>query len=94
MKYIYKITYPNGKIYIGQDAKDLYMTYFGSAVDTYINNDFTWEEAQKFSIQKEILWSSETATKDELDRKESEFILKHESNNPEKGYNQRLPKII
>ena len=30
MKIIYKITYPNGKIYIGQDLTDS-ANYFGSA---------------------------------------------------------------
>jgi hypothetical protein len=30
MKVIYKITYPNGKIYIGQDLTDS-INYFGSA---------------------------------------------------------------
>jgi hypothetical protein len=93
MKYVYKITYPNGKIYIGQDTKDLYMTYFGSSEEKYVNKDFSWDEMQNFSIKKEILWSSETASDDEVTRKESEFILKYESNKPEKGYNQRVPKL-
>jgi hypothetical protein len=30
MKVIYKITYPNGKIYVGQDVTDS-INYFGSA---------------------------------------------------------------
>ena len=93
MKYVYKITYPNGKIYIGQDTKDLYMTYFGSFDEKYINKDFSWDVRKNFSIKKEILWSSETASDDEVIRKESEFILKYESNKPEKGYNQRVPKL-
>jgi hypothetical protein len=36
MKYVYKITYPNGKIYIGQDTAGYYMTYFGSSDESYI----------------------------------------------------------
>ena len=30
MKVVYKITYPNGKIYIGKDLTDI-INYFGSA---------------------------------------------------------------
>jgi hypothetical protein len=38
--YIFKITYPNGKIYIGQDTKELFSTYFGSGTEEYIQKDF------------------------------------------------------
>ncbi|MDR3170860.1 MAG: hypothetical protein LBU17_04435 [Treponema sp.] len=89
--YVYRITYPNGKIYIGQDRKELFTTYFGSGIEEYINKDFSEKELYRFNILKEILWASDTATKDEIDQKETEMILKYESNNLEKGYNQRLP---
>jgi hypothetical protein len=39
MKVIYKITYPNGKIYIGKDLTDS-INYFGSADDGLIEKDF------------------------------------------------------
>jgi hypothetical protein len=91
MKYIYKITYPNGKVYVGQDAAGGFMNYFGSSDESYIEKDFTWAEMQNFSARKEVLWVSETADKPELDKKETEYILKYESNNPQKGCNQRLP---
>lgn len=55
MKIVYKITYPNGKIYIGKDL--VYsINYFGSASKTLIAKDFTWEEQMFFKITKEILW--------------------------------------
>jgi hypothetical protein len=38
MKVIYKITYPNGKIYIGQDLTDS-INYFGSANHSHIAKD-------------------------------------------------------
>jgi hypothetical protein len=44
-----------------------------------------------FSVRKQILWSSENAPQVEVTRKEREMILIYESNNPVKGYNQRLP---
>jgi len=42
MKVIYKITYPNGKIYISQDLTDS-INYFGSASSALIAQDFTRE---------------------------------------------------
>ena len=86
MKLIYKITYPNGKIYIGQDVTDS-INYFGSADNDLIEKDFTREQKCDFNIRKEILWESETATTNEVNQKEIEFILKYHSNNPAIGYN-------
>jgi hypothetical protein len=40
MKVIYKITYPNGKIYVGKDLSDS-INYFGSANNELIARDFT-----------------------------------------------------
>lgn len=94
MKQVYKITYPTNKIYIG---KDLYgsFRYFGSPDAKIINEDF--EKLPKeirldYTVRKEILWESESATEKELSQKEVEFILKFESNNPKIGYN-RWPKF-
>src|SRR6185437_12466120 len=94
LKIIYKITYPNGKIYIGQDVTDS-VNYFGSASDALIAADFTREQRRDFSIRKEILWESETATNSEVSKKELEYILQFRSNNPETGYNRwpRFPTI-
>jgi len=88
MRYvIYKITYPNGKIYIGQDRTDD-INYFGSADSRLIERDFTREQRRDLTIRKEILWESETATATELSQKEVEFIRQHRSNDPSVGYNQ------
>lgn len=38
LKVIYKITYPNGKIYIGKDLTNT-LNYFGSANSELIAND-------------------------------------------------------
>ncbi|PIC73937.1 hypothetical protein [Sporosarcina sp. P17b] len=87
MKIIYKITYPNNKIYIGKDFTDT-INYFGSANSKLIEKDFTREERRDFTIRKEILWESETATDKEVNLKEVECIRKYNSNDPEIGYNQ------
>lgn len=91
IKLIYKITYPNGKIYIGKDLTDD-LNYFGSADSRTIEKDFTREQMRNFTIRKEIIWESESATDQEVNKKEVEFILHYKSNDPTIGYN-RWPKF-
>jgi hypothetical protein len=87
MKVIYKITYPNGKIYIGQDRTNS-INYFGSASDALIAKDFSAEQRKVFSVTREILWESEDVTQKELTKIEFKYIKQFQSNNPEIGYNQ------
>jgi len=91
MKIIYKITYPNGKIYIGKDVTDS-INYFGSADSKLIASDFTREERRDFSIRKQILWESDTASIKEINQKEIYYIRLYNSNNPDIGYN-RWPRF-
>ena len=86
-KVIYKITFPNGKIYVGQDLTNS-ITYFGSPNEAYVAKDFTRAQRRRFSVTREILWESETASPAELTRKETEFILELRANDPSIGYNQ------
>lgn len=90
MKVIYKITYPNGKIYIGKDLTDT-LNYFGSASSKLIEKDFSRDEIYDFTIKKEIIWESNEVTDSEVNRKEIELINFYKSNNPAIGYNQ-FPK--
>ena len=85
MKVIYKITYPNGKIFIGKDLTDT-ITYLGSVNNELIENDFTREELRDFTVRKEILF--ESRDEQEVNRLESEFILKFKANDPSVGYNR------
>ena len=87
MNVIYKITYPNGKIYVGQDRTDS-VNYFGSASSNRISRDFTREQRRHFTSTREILWEAETATRSEVCQTEVEFILALNSNDPAIGYNQ------
>ncbi|WP_054949214.1 GIY-YIG nuclease family protein [Numidum massiliense] len=87
MKVIYKITYPNGKIYIGKDLTDS-INYFGSASSALIEKDFSREERRDFTVRKEILWESDDASDQEVNRKEVEYIRRFNSNDPKVGYNQ------
>jgi hypothetical protein len=92
VKVVYKITYPNGKIYVGKDLTDS-ITYFGSPNKTLIEKDFTRQQKRDFTVRKEIVWESEDATDEEVNKKEIELINKYHSNDPKIGYNQ-WPKTI
>jgi len=85
-KVIYKITYPNGKIYIGKDLTNT-LNYFGSANSLLIAADFTEDQMMDFTIRKQILWESFTDDIKEVNKVEVELIRKYHSNNPDIGYN-------
>jgi hypothetical protein len=93
-KQVYKITYPNGKIYVGVDFIGTTVVYFGSqspATKARIAADLAYCRLD-FTIRKEILWESETATESEARAKEIELIRATGANNPAIGYN-RTPKF-
>ena len=87
MKWIYKITYPNGKIYIGKDLTGS-INYFGSADSAIIQNDFAFEDILTFRIKRDLIWWSTSATDTEVNQREIELILESKSNEPSIGYNQ------
>jgi hypothetical protein len=89
LKVIYKITYPNGKIYVGQDLTNSAL-YFGSPNSKVIAADFSPEQIRDFCVRKQILWESAEATNHEVDAKEIEYILALRSNDPAIGYNRTL----
>ncbi|MBB5048474.1 hypothetical protein HNR60_003240 [Rhodopseudomonas rhenobacensis] len=91
MKVIYKITYPNGKIYVGKDLTDS-INYFGSAAHAIIAADFTREQRRDFTIRREILWESEDASDAEVNAQEIHWIRQLQANDPAIGYN-RWPKL-
>ena len=61
MPSVYKITYPNGKIYVGKDLTDS-LNYFGSANSRLIEQDFSPQQRSDFTIRKQILWQSDSAS--------------------------------
>ena len=88
---IYKVTFPNGKIYVGSDTTDD-ITYWGSGDADYIAADFTREQRRDFTCRKEILWEEKGANISKVQKLERQFILELDSNNPEIGYNKN-PKF-
>jgi len=85
---VYKLTFPNGKIYVGKDVggSGHSLRYFGSWNNEIVQKDFTKEQLFDFTIRKEILF--ESTDKEEVGRKEAEYIRKLKSNEPKIGYNQ------
>jgi hypothetical protein len=90
MKVIYKIAYPNEKIYIGKNLTDT-MDCFGSPDSTLIEKDFSREQRREFTVRKEILRESDSASDSGVSVKEAEFIRLYQFNDPRVGYN-RWPK--
>jgi hypothetical protein len=84
---IYKITYPNGKIYIGQDRTND-INYFGSADSRTIAADFTRIQRRDLTIRKEILVTLRDVTIREVNRREREYIRRLRANDPAIGYNR------
>jgi len=87
VKAVYRITYPNGKIYVGMDLTGT-LLYFGSANRALVAADFTAEQRRDFTVRKEVLWESDTASDAEVRRREVEFIHALGSNDPAIGYNR------
>lgn len=89
-KQVYKLTYPNGKVYIGSDVLGIgNLTYFGSpsaAAKSRINAE---NDAYRldFIVRKEIVWESETATDAEVRAMEVKLIRDQRANDPDIGYN-------
>ncbi len=85
---VYKITFPNGKIYVGQDrSQDGHsIRYFGSWDPALVEADFSKEELRDFTIRREILFESSDVS--EIYRVESDFIVKLHASDPTVGYNQ------
>jgi hypothetical protein len=92
MNVVYRITYPNGNIYIGQDRTNS-INYFGSASDELIARDFTPEQRKIFTVTRDVLWESEAASRAEVTRMEIELIRRFRSKDPDMGYNKSPPFI-
>lgn len=91
---MYKIAYPTGKISIGKDSIGS-ARYMGSPDLDLVNGDFASlpeSTRRDYTVRKEILWESESASDAELSAKEVEFIRLHRSNDPSIGCN-RWPKL-
>lgn len=87
-KVVYKITYPNGKIYVRLDVTGTAL-YFGSPRKSHIAADLSPEQRRDLTIRKQILWESADATDAEARAKETQLIRVTGANDPARGYNLR-----
>jgi hypothetical protein len=85
---VYKITFPNGKIYVGKDIGEPghSLRYFGSWHNESVEADFTIEELRDFTLRKTVLFESDDKLL--VSQKESEFIRSLRANEPAVGYNR------
>lgn len=90
-KVVYKITYPNGKIYVGMDLTGTAL-YFGSPNKHEIADDLGPEVCRDLTVRKQVLWESLTASDADVRAMEVKLILELRSNDPAIGYN-RWPKF-
>jgi hypothetical protein len=85
-KQVYKITYPNGKIYVGSDLTGAF-SYFGSPTAKQLIEADHGDQRLDMTVRKQILWESETATKADVLAMERKLIVETGANNPATGYN-------
>lgn len=85
---VYKITFPNGKIYVGKDVgkNGHSLRYFGSWDNDIVEADFSKEELSSFILKKEIIFESDDQSK--VNEMEHLLINYHRSNDPKIGYNR------
>jgi hypothetical protein len=83
---VYKITYPNGKIYVGSDLTGT-ISYFGSPTAKQLIEADHADQRLDMTVRKEILWEDETATKTDVLAMERKLIVETGANNPAIGYN-------
>ncbi len=85
---VYKITFPNGKIYVGKDIGEPghSLRYFGSWDNATVEADFNPSDLHDFTLRKQILF--ESTDKALVSQKEGEFIRELQANDPRIGYNR------
>jgi hypothetical protein len=85
---VYKITFPNGKIYVGKDIGEPghSLRYFGSWNNSTVEADFDTADLRDFTLRKEILF--ESSDKALVSKREGDFIRELRSNDPAVGYNR------
>ena len=93
---VFKVTFPNKKIYIGSDtaknAREDFFKYFGTPskgkasmlddLGEYLQGN------EPYSLSKELLFVKENVTVGEVLSIEQQFISKYDAKNPNVGYNR------
>ena len=90
-KVVFKLTFPNGKIFVAKDLFDNTCN-LGEVDSGLVARDFTRRQLSDFTLRKEILWESEDAPDDEVAAVEIAYIRALGANDPAMGYN-RWPEL-
>jgi len=93
---VFKVTFPNDKIYVGSDtalnARLDFFKYFGSPrkgrVEMMSDMQDYLSGSRQYSLKKEILFSKENVSVGEILKVERQFIRSLDSKNPKVGYNR------
>lgn len=93
---VFKITFPNNKIYIGSDtaktARLDFFKYFGSPIKA--KNDMLRELGEyltnttAYILKKEILYAKENVRVSDILQIEQQFIREFQAKKPDIGYNR------
>lgn len=93
---VFKVIFPNGKIYVGSDtamsARSDFFKYFGTPIsgkeDMLNDMESYLAGVDPYILKKEILYSRENVKIGEILKKEQEYINSLDSKNPSTGYNR------
>ena len=93
---IYKITFPNKKVYIGQTTQELVKRFYGHREYAFKNKDITefsngsriGHAIRKYGLNFDWIQEIDTANSlEDLNKKETYWISEYDTTNPSKGYN-------
>ena len=83
---VFKLTFPNGKIFVGSDLQDR-VTYFGNVDPELVARDMTPRQRNDVVLRREVIWESDTATAEEVATVEAAYIRALGADDPAMGYN-------
>lgn len=90
-KVIYQVTYRTGRSTSGRISPTTSTTFAAPTAISSRETSRAKSATIDFTVRREILWSSGTATDREVAAKEVAFIRRLRSNHPEVGYNRWPP---
>lgn len=85
---VYKLTFPNGKVYIGQTIQKLKNRLYGHCNDSFRVKDSGFNNIKSRAIRKYMTFKVEVLYQgDDLNIQEIKYIKEYNSTNQEFGYN-------
>lgn len=88
MKQVFKLTFPNRKVFIGKDGRGSITCFEGYSREA-VEADFRNVILPAFSITKEVLWESEKAGEEEMETVVERYVRMFRADDPQFGYNNQ-----